>query len=582
MPKKHSLKRQWHKTNTQISALYAAGSLFVLLVFSFVIYQSVSREYVQNAIETTSEDVRQSSASIALYIGNVKTVSEMLAQNEDVHTFLETPNAQSTQRLAQQMEQLLQSDPYVQALFLVSRDGRILAESLHADDASLAENFSDLWYEDALSNEMPTLTGANMRRFSMDEDSWVISQNQAIYNEAGENIGVLVIDLRYSFIEELMAPEALGEAGYLYILDEEKSLVYHPDVSYFTDEQKQRELLEMSEMPLGYHQDRNMVSYQVPIEGTNWDLLLVSSLEALQVLQTQLLELVVFTSLLVLSGSLLLGLYFAGRISRPLRRLSKHMKQVEQFCYFEPETKGTSEEIASLSQSYNEMLDKIQNLMDELSKKEKSLKEFEIRALIGQINPHFLYNTLDTIVWMAEFEENSKVIETTKSLAKFFRISLSGGRDIIPLKQEMEHVRQYLFLQKQRYQEKMSYKVELEEGLDDYMVPKILLQPLAENSIYHGIKPLDEAGCIRIVGKKEEGCVVLCVEDNGVGFNKEQKPEEMRMRLSGIGLENVKARLRLYFGERAEICIHSVPGEGARVCLVLPLDGLVEAGDETC
>ncbi len=568
MPNTHKLQRFFSKTKTQISVLYAAGSLFVLLIFSFVMYQSISLEYVQNAILSVQDDIEQSSAGISLYIDNVKTLSDLLAHNEETIAFLTNPEIQDTQNLLEQMDLILANDPYVQSIFLVSRDGRILADSLGARSNDLAENFSTTWYQSAIANDMPTLAGANMRTFTVDNDSWVVSLNHSIYNKDGENIGVLVMDLRYSFIEELIVPNALGTQGYLYILDEKEQLVYHPDVSYFTDLEKQTELLEMSDMPLGYHPEKNMVSYQVPVLGTNWTLLCVSSLDGLQDLQVNLLELVVLTSFLILSGSILVGLYFASRISRPLARLANHMQSMKPYHDFEKTTHSGSEEIRSLSQNYNEMLLHMQSLLEQLSQKEKSLKEFEIRALIGQINPHFLYNTLDTIVWMAEFEENDKVIDTTKSLAKFFRISLSGGRDYIPLKQEVEHVRQYLFLQKQRYGEKLNYEIYLQEGLEEILVPKIILQPLVENSIYHGIKPLDRPGLIRIVCQKQNDSIMLCIYDDGIGFDTQCTVSKDHLRLSGIGLENVRARLRLYFGQEADLLIASQKEKETKVCII--------------
>lgn len=145
---------------------------------------------------------------------------------------------------------------------------------------------------------------------------------------------------------------------------------------------------------------------------------------------------------------------------------------------------------------------KIRDLMDDISSKEKYLRTYEINALYSQINPHFLYNTLDTIIWMAEFGESEKVIDITKSLASFFRLSLSKGDEMISLEDELNHAREYLFIQKQRYEDRLEYEFSVDEELLQMMVPKIILQPLVENAIYHGIRELEKEERLQYQQKK--------------------------------------------------------------------------------
>ncbi|MDU4976668.1 MAG: histidine kinase, partial [Hungatella hathewayi] len=177
--------------------------------------------------------------------------------------------------------------------------------------------------------------------------------------------------------------------------------------------------------------------------------------------------------------------------------------------------------------------------------------------------------TLDTIVWMAEFNDSTRVIALTKSLAAFFRLSLSGGRELITVGDELEHVRQYLYIQKERYGDKLNYTIHAPEEVLDYTVPKIILQPIAENSIYHGIKPLDSPGQITITVQEEGEKLIFTVSDNGAGCRPDAAAADNPSRPGKVGLKNVDERLKLYYGPGYGVTIHPAPGAGCRVELTV-------------
>ena len=235
------------------------------------------------------------------------------------------------------------------------------------------------------------------------------------------------------------------------------------------------------------------------------------------------------------------------------------------------EEKGCYESV-NLARHFNEMTFKIKELMDDISSKEKYLRTYEINALYSQINPHFLYNTLDTIIWMAEFGESEKVIDITKSLASFFRLSLSKGDEMISLEDELNHAREYLFIQKQRYENKLEYEFLVDEELVEMKVPKIILQPLVENAIYHGIRELEDGGKISISARKVDKTVELLIKDDGKGFSVD-KNEKSDMKLGGIGIKNVDDRIKLYYGEDYGGEIRSEKGRGTEAVIRIPLVG---------
>jgi two-component system sensor histidine kinase YesM len=240
------------------------------------------------------------------------------------------------------------------------------------------------------------------------------------------------------------------------------------------------------------------------------------------------------------------------------------------------------DEITELGLSFNIMTSKIRELLDAKVREQENLKKAELRALQAQINPHFLYNTLDTIVWMAEANKNKQVIEIVRSLSSFFRIALSKGMDWIPIRQEIEHVRSYLQIQKIRYRDILDYKIEVDEDILDATILKLTLQPLAENALYHGIKNKRNGGTIIVRAKRgENNRATLEVEDDGVGFTPYKLStirtalhgdfNEVTSKDSGFGLENVNKRIKLYYGKEYNLSIDSQYLTGTKVSLQIPL-----------
>ena len=282
-------------------------------------------------------------------------------------------------------------------------------------------------------------------------------------------------------------------------------------------------------------------------------------LSGLDVLKRQLLDIVALTGLLLFLALFLIAVVSSRKLATPLKRLAGSMEDIESLRELTV-LAGEVSETQALTKSYNRMIAKIKQLMAELEHKQRALRQTELEALTQQINPHFLYNTLDTIVWLAEFKDTQKIIALTKSLAQFFRLSLAEGRALVPLQDEVAHARQYLYIQKERYGERLTYDFEIPDEVGDCMVPKIILQPIVENSIYHGIKPMEGVGRITVSARQQGENLLVTVADNGAGFDPDLTPQ-------GVGLKNVDKRIKLYFGEDAGVTVTSAPGKGTTVLL---------------
>jgi two-component system sensor histidine kinase YesM len=249
------------------------------------------------------------------------------------------------------------------------------------------------------------------------------------------------------------------------------------------------------------------------------------------------------------------------------------------------------DEITELGMSFNIMIGKIRELLDSKIKEQEILKKAELRVLQSQINPHFLYNTLDTIIWMAEAKKTDQIVEVVSALSNFFRISLSKGQDWITIAEEIERVRSYLIIQKMRYRDILDFKIEVDESVSDNTVLKLILQPLVENAIYHGIKNKREGGTIIVRAKSNKGNEVLFeVEDNGIGFAPDRLAQiqseladnygEIKQE-SGFGLGNVNQRIKLYYGIPYGLSVKSKYQTGTCVSFIIPArkaDAIENAG----
>jgi two-component system sensor histidine kinase YesM len=243
-------------------------------------------------------------------------------------------------------------------------------------------------------------------------------------------------------------------------------------------------------------------------------------------------------------------------------------------------TSDNVDEITELGMSFNIMIGKIKELLDAKIKEQENLKKAELRALQAQITPHFLYNTLDTIIWMAESKKTDRVIEIVTALSNFFRISLSKGMDWITIGEEVERINSYLTIQKMRYHDILDFKIEVDETVHENTILKLMLQPLVENALYHGIKNKRQGGTITIrIRQKGQNEILIEVEDDGIGFTAE-KLAQLRAELeddsgdikleSGFGIGNVNKRIRLYYGTPYGLSVQSEYSTGTLVTMVIP------------
>lgn len=560
---KHRLREKFRKLRTQIALHYLIASLLVLVPMAVVLYLSMSAIVLGEAKSNMKTDVNKSGMYIDLYIDRLAAVSRLLAEDPQLERYYSgKERPQSLKRdIRKTIDTTLASDRFIKSVVMVSKDGEVISNEKGLIMSKSANMMAENWYRKAITRGgKPFLTSARMQNFTMDQDAWVISISREIQNDKGNNIGVLLIDLDYQVIEDYLSNLNLGVNGFSFILNGQSEVVYHKNPAYFQNKRKQQELKAIVADRMGYDKKENTLTYTYHLKNADWQLVSVSSQDSLLAVKRQLIEIFVWVGLALLALSVISVWLFARRITAPFQRLEQAMQAVQTGLAQVTVDENGSYEAESLARHFNSMMLRIDGLMQEIRKNEKHLRKAEINVLHSQINPHFLYNTLDTIIWMAEFGDHEKVIDLTKALAAFFRLSLSGGSEWTTIENELDHVRQYLFIQKERYSDKLQYEIHCEDDLREVEIPKLILQPLVENALYHGIRQLPDGGRIKVSAMRSEDAIILTVEDNGPGFDLDaldQKRAHGGARLGGVGIANVDERVRLYYGEGYGVRIES-------------------------
>lgn len=402
---------------------------------------------------------------------------------------------------------------------------------------------------------------------------WVVTMLAPIQSAGAETW--VALDLSFDSISAYINNVGIGQHGYCFLMDEAGAIIYHPQQQLIYSDLKQEDTTHLVDCADGVVARGNAIYAIRSVENSRWRVVGVSYVDELITSNVQEMAGILWlVAGLVFLAAFLCSVVLSRALSRPLRGLSAAMRQFEQDAgSFSYTPVGGAREVRELSDSFGHMVGKIQQLMDTVRREEINLRKTELKALQAQINPHFLYNTLDSIAWMCEQGRSAEAVQMVNALARLFRISISRGHELIPIRSELQHAESYLQIQKHRYKDQFTYHFDVDESLLDFLCNKITLQPIIENAIYHGINGLVDEGEIRITLRADEEDILFIVADNGVGMEPEQIEAIMRKERSdrtGIGIKNVNDRLKIYFGEKYGIVIDSEPDEGTRVSVRMP------------
>ena len=563
-----------------IFVCFTVSALATSLIISIFLYTRMSDQLIGVTKQQNEVLVNQVNRSVETYLQAARKLSDTIyygvIKNADL----------SEDRVAQELSLLYGSSDSVENIAIFSWDGTLL-ESFPAARVKKGKDVrKEAWFETALekTENIHFFLPQVQRIFETSENQyqWVIPMARAVEITQGGSTwqGVLLINLSYTSLEMRLERVNLGGNGYMYLTDGDGRLISHPRIQLIDSGLEGENNLVASQLSDGVHWEtfeRKKRAVTVKSVGyTGWKLINVDPTPGLSLntAKTQLLILSLVSLLLFLMS--LINAYISARITGPIRNLEAAIGEIEDGNLEVTLPKTGSYEIRRLAGAIENMTHQIRCLMADIVAEHESKRKSELDALQSQINPHFLYNTLDIIVWMIENEKPDQAVKVVTALARFFRISLSKGRSIIPLRDELEHVRNYLMIQQMRFKDKFRYEIDAPEELLDLASLKLSLQPLVENAIYHGMEFMDGDGLVTVQARLEGEFLLLSVSDNGLGMTPEQverlfsKEHIKSRRGSGIGVRNVDQRIRLYFGEECGLSIWSEPDEGTCVTLRIP------------
>lgn len=416
-----------------------------------------------------------------------------------------------------------------------------------------------------------------------DEYSWIFPMSRYVQINEGSQVteGVLLISIKYSAFSEVFGNSAFDKGKYSFLMDGEGNLVYHPwhaQINAGFLEYPPKELSTCADGSYQMKMDGKDVSCYVKTVGyTGWKLISVSSLTGLRLAGLKFQLFVVAIVLFILLISIILSSYLSSVLTNPIKNLEMDVKEISEGNLDLKVHSSGSFEVYHLGLSIQKMAVKIRQLMEEIIKEQEGKRKSELDSLQAQITPHFLYNTLDIIVWMIEENRKEEASQMVTALARLLRISISKGKHIISLADEFEHVRNYLMIQSMRFKHKFTYEMQMEPGTENLAVIKLIVQPMVENAIYHGMEGMYEDGKIQISAYTEGKDFYISVKDNGIGMHPAQaeaildySKEVQTGNGNGLGVRNVHERIQLYYGKQYGIIIHSVLDEGTEVLLHLP------------
>ncbi|CUX30175.1 cache domain-containing sensor histidine kinase [Clostridium sp. C105KSO13] len=445
------------------------------------------------------------------------------------------------------------------------------------------------WYQNAIENdEGSVVTGPQKHDFLPDNKEEQISVSRKIIScEDGSVLGVILIDLNLNKIEEICSAFYPQKEGGFCLLSKDKTVVYEQKArgNKFYNLKDKNTLdslnnLIVNQKQKSVHWKCGGKDYQVvtsEIEKTGWTGVSITPMSTINHSMYENVAVIIVVGVSLLFLIVIVLNICLKSIVEPIVILADTMDKADGGNLdIRVPVVESSNEIGRLSRSYNKMLDRVKLLMKQVVSEQEEKRKYELQMLQAQINPHFLYNTLDSIIWMAEMKDES-VVPMTEALAKLFRISLNKGNEFISIRDELEHVRNYLLIQSMRYEDKFDYRIVADDEVLNYETIKLIVQPLVENCIYHGIKMKKGSGLINIVAEQVEDDVEIRVSDNGIGMSVQLCQEVLikdsrfvNAAGSGIGVKNVNERIRLYFGGNYGLAYESKLGEGTTVIIRIP------------
>ena len=579
------IRKTFAKFNIQsiILSVLMTLSLVTVTVMGFLLYHRFKLASDKSAVANTEMTVESTIDRLNSSLLDLRQISDAanynIVQEYDI----------SSQEFTRQFSMLYETNvDKIQSLALYGYDGMLIESEPVATVKDNVKVADQKWYQDARS-EIENIHFSTPHVQNLFDDGTFryhrvvsLSRSVDINDGSTSGSGVLLVDMKYSVLEDML--ERINETSsgiYYYLCSRDGEIIYHPrwtEINRGLFKEKNNKVASYEDGIYEMKTDGQKENIVVgSVAYTGWKLIGVVP-ESVQETSINKFRYYIITTILILVMMLLqVNRFISRKISRPIRELDESVKAYEAGAM--PDIYiGGSAEIRHLGYSVQKSYEQIEALMKEIIQQQTERRKSELDALQSQINPHFLYNTLESITWMIEAQRNKEAVVMISELAKLLRVSLSRGKTIISIGDELQHSRSYMNIQRVRYKERFKVEFLIDEEIKNYCIVKLVIQPLLENAIYYGVGNMDEDddGQILIRGEKKGEDIYISIEDNGMGM-----PEDIRGNIltdnskvpkhgSGVGVINVHSRISLMFGPEYGLEVYSELDEGTKVVIHIP------------
>lgn len=565
------------KLSVLIIAIVIFGVIFSTLASTLFFSVSYKNSMFNSAYVTSKQSVAQADETVSNYIFSIKSKLDNLCIETDKCT-----DAASLQKVISTAARL-EDDIYCVSVY--DMQGNVLSNGNNTDE-NIKDGLTDLSFDKSVYSNLKdgyAISQPHVNTLYQNKYPWVVTIAKKEYSNLFSQQVFVAIDFKFSSIAKYIDKVSIGQRGYCYIVNSKGQIIYHPQQQMLFSGLKEENTFEISELSDGIHRKKDNIYNISSLDSCNWKIVGVSfNDEITQAVKSQVVVGLIFALLFSVFMSAVIYSLLSRTVTRPVRRLvasmQKFEKQAETFEY--KADMSNVAEFQTLSTSFEHMVLMIQSLVEKVHNEEIVLRKTELKALQAQINPHFLYNTLDSIQWMCEQDNSKDAVKMVGALAKLFRISISHGNEFIAISDELKHAESYLIIQSYRYKNQFTYSFDVDKSVLDCMCNKITIQPFIENAIYHGLDRMVDEGEIKIIVERRGKDIAIIVKDNGLGMTEEQCKavlQKGRSDSKGIGVKNVDDRLKIYFGEEYGITIDSELDVGTTVTIKIPK---IEKGHE--
>ena len=576
-------KNKFRSIRTDMIICFSVLILLTTTIFMFFSIRYTNSNLIASSTEHSIQLMEQVNQNIGIYINNMKNISQIVISNSDIKEYLFEDSQENYEKVLEEFQSLLQVRKDVYNIVAIADNGKVIINSGQDQMNEEARLEEKNWYQEAkAAGVQNVLSSSHVQNAVKGKYNWVVTLSRGVVNpKTGKVGGLLFIDLNYDVISDLCESISLGKKGYVYILDRNGEMVYHPQQQLILSGVKEElleEVVESKQKSIQMQEEgENRIYTPLHSKETGWTIVGVTySSELVQNERTMRYVYIALAATLI-ALAFAMAFFMSNEITKPVKQLKNAMKEVQKGDFRPVSISVKSDnEIASLNRSFNHMTEQIDELIKKNINEQREKQKSEMKALQSQINPHFLYNTLDSIIWLIEAGDNENAVVMTSALARFFQQAIGNSVVYVSVWKELEYTRNYLIIQQMRYKDKLDFEIQVEEEIFECKIIKLILQPLVENSLYHGLKYKDGQGHITITGYRQGNKLIIKVMDDGAGISEDKLKQifsegnKSHRKHNGVGMGNIQSRIKLYYGEAFGLQAESEEGVGTTITITIP------------